>query len=92
MRWEIYSANVLMRHFYWHHNVLWKEELPPDTIIGLASNDDILNAGAIRRYIEEYQRRPDGAGSRIKVLWFEGFFHGEFLLNRAAQLQTMELL
>eukprot|EP00435_Cladocopium_sp_Y103_P017222 s4593_g4.t1 len=72
VRWELFSAHVLMRHFYWHHNVLWKEDLPPDSLVALGlkygqvGSESILkayweilgagNAHYIRRYLEDHQR------------------------------------
>ncbi|CAJ1356493.1 unnamed protein product [Effrenium voratum] len=90
VRWELFSAHVLMRHFYWHHNVLWKEELPPNSLVVLASHDDISNAHYIRRYLEDHQRQT--SDNKLQLLWLEGFFHGGFLLSSAAQMQVLGLL
>lgn len=90
VRWELFSANVLMRHFYWYHNVLWLDELPPECVVALSSKDDIANACFVRRYLENYQQRGGQAGRDLKLLWFEGFFHGEIMLSKLAQLQIME--
>lgn len=89
VRWELFSAHVLMRHFYWQQNVLWKEDLPPDSLVVMSSHDDICNAHYIRRYLEDHQRSGQ---DKLQVLWLEGFFHGGFLLSSAAQIQVLELL
>lgn len=91
VRWELFTANVLTRHFYWYHNVMWKEELPKDCVVVLSGNDDIINARMVQSYLEGHGRDTSDT-SLIKVLWFESFFHGELLLNRAAQLQILDLL
>lgn len=87
VRWELYSANVLMRHFYWYHNVMWRDEIPEGSAVVIGSNDDIIDPHVVRRYVEEPRE-----GTAVKLLWLEGFFHGGILLSRAAQLQVMELL
>lgn len=100
VRWELFSANVLMRHFYWHENVLWSEDLPENSVVVLASNDDIIDAKKIRYYLEERQRegvnakifRKTDEPDSLKLLWLEGFYHGGILLSRAAQLQIVECL
>lgn len=91
VRWELFSANVLMRHFYWYHNVLWREELPEECVVVLAAQDDITDPQAVRSYLEEHQRQQ-GPSCQLKVLWLEGFFHGGILLSRPAQQQLMDLL
>eukprot|EP00434_Breviolum_minutum_P003163 symbB.v1.2.002784.t1/scaffold150.1/size295742/3 len=85
VRWELFSAHVLMRHFYWHQNVLWKEDLPPDSLVVMSSHDDICNAHYVRRYLEDHQRQGQ---DQLQLLWLEGFFHGGFLLSSAAQIQA----
>jgi len=86
--WELYTANTLMRNFYWYHNVLWPDELPEKTVVVLSSHDDICDAWAVKCYLEEHQRRH----SDLQLLWFQNFIHGEILLSRSAQIQIMELL
>eukprot|EP00931_Biecheleriopsis_adriatica_P075168 TRINITY_DN49096_c0_g1_i1.p1 TRINITY_DN49096_c0_g1~~TRINITY_DN49096_c0_g1_i1.p1 ORF type:complete len:495 (-),score=79.68 TRINITY_DN49096_c0_g1_i1:57-1541(-) len=88
VRWELFTAHVLMRHFYWHHNVLWKEDLPEDSVVVLGSHDDICNAHYVRHYLEDHKKD----GKTHTMIWLEGFFHGAILLNRAAQLQVMDFL
>lgn len=90
VRWELFSANVLMRHFYWYHNVMWLEDLPEETIVALSGKDDITNARAVREYLSRCPRRKGGV--HLKLLWFENFFHGEILLSKYAQVQLMEMM
>lgn len=94
LRWELFTANVLMRQSYWYHNVMWKEDIPADCIVVLASGDDLINPHAVRRYLEEHQcqQATEAPGSQLRLLWLEGFFHGKVLLSRLAQLQILELL
>mmetsp|Transcript_4932 Transcript_4932/g.11505 ORF Transcript_4932/g.11505 Transcript_4932/m.11505 type:complete len:514 (+) Transcript_4932:86-1627(+) len=92
VRWEMFAAHVLMRHFYWHHNVLWKEDLPPNSLVVLSSLDDICNSHYVRRYLEDHQREQAGQKSKLQVLWLEGQFHGGILLSPAALAQVLELI
>merc|ERR1712062_430065 len=76
VRWELFSANVLMRHFYWYHNVLWVDELPARTAVILSGSDDITNAKAVRCHLEVAQRRWTETGSNssnsskcLQLLW-----------------------
>lgn len=90
--WELYTANTLKRNFIWYDNVLWLDELPKEVVVSLSSLDDISNAAAVRCYLEEFQRSSEGSHVDLKMLWFDGFFHGEMMLTKSAQLQVMELL
>jgi len=91
VRWELFSANVLMRYFYWYHNVLWREEFPDNCVFALSANDEITRSQNVRQYVEEFSRRPDRPSSQSwKVLWFDGFFHGQVLISKSAQLQIIE--
>ncbi|CAK0789307.1 unnamed protein product [Prorocentrum cordatum] len=90
VRWELFAANVLMRHFYWYHNVMWRDELPSDCVVALSSKDDITNPPAVRRYLEERQQQAGGSG--LKLLWMDGFFHGAILVSKLAQLQILQLM
>merc|ERR1712217_664693 len=75
VRWELFSANVLMRHFYWYHNVLWKNELPEQCVVALSGKDDIINARAVRQYLGEGSRHSRACRpGELKLLWFESFF------------------
>jgi len=91
VRWELFAANVLMRHFYWYHNVLWREELPDDCVVALSSRDDITtNVPDVWRYLEEHQQ--GARGSKLKLLWMDGLHHGQVLLSKQAQLRVLELM
>mmetsp|Transcript_23482 Transcript_23482/g.73211 ORF Transcript_23482/g.73211 Transcript_23482/m.73211 type:complete len:512 (+) Transcript_23482:15-1550(+) len=94
VRWELYSANVLRRQFYWYHNVLWADELPAESVVVLAGDDDIVNAQAVRLHLEECQRREAaaGRGTGRRLLYLPGFFHGEVLVSRQAQMQIIQLI
>lgn len=40
------------RHFWWYNKVLYLEEIQAPVTISLAEHDEVLNAAAIREYVE----------------------------------------
>eukprot|EP00928_Gymnodinium_smaydae_P040348 TRINITY_DN27372_c0_g1_i1.p1 TRINITY_DN27372_c0_g1~~TRINITY_DN27372_c0_g1_i1.p1 ORF type:complete len:600 (+),score=126.36 TRINITY_DN27372_c0_g1_i1:195-1802(+) len=92
VRWELYTANVLMRNFSWYHNTLWIDELPEDTTVLLSGMDDIIDPRIIRQYIKAYQENHDSSGERVKLLWHEDAFHGGVLLSTSLQMQVLSMI
>lgn len=89
VRRELFAANVLMRNFYWQHNVLWREELPARCVVMLSGNDGILNANFVRQYLEGVDS-GSGKSCPVEVLWFDDFFHSALVMSRQAQLQIVQ--
>lgn len=49
---DIGVAHTLGRHFFWHDNILWKEDITGRrAAVFLSSNDCIVNARAVRSYL-----------------------------------------
>lgn len=49
---DIGVAHTLGRHFFWHDNILWKEDLESRrAAVFLSSNDCIVDAPAVRSYL-----------------------------------------
>jgi pimeloyl-ACP methyl ester carboxylesterase len=88
---DIRVAHTLARRFFWHENILWKEDLEVDgrqslevrnVTVVLGGKDDIIDAKAVKWYLT-----ASLAGSvvndettrkiRLEVIWFEHFHHGE---------------
>jgi pimeloyl-ACP methyl ester carboxylesterase len=90
VRRELFTGNVLMRHFYWQHNNLWPDELPRECVVMLSGMDDIIDPRLVREYLKVHQTRTKG--SAMKMLWLNNYFHGGFLLDGAAQAQILKLL
>ncbi len=44
--------NMNRRHFWWYNKVLYLEDIQAPVTIALAEHDEILNAAAIREYVE----------------------------------------
>mmetsp|Transcript_52378 Transcript_52378/g.71508 ORF Transcript_52378/g.71508 Transcript_52378/m.71508 type:complete len:494 (-) Transcript_52378:183-1664(-) len=101
---EIGVAKVLRRHFWWYDSMLWADDLDGiPTIVHLASNDKVCNAGLIREYLHahtEQRRHTTGGVPNLDVVWSEGLSHAELLfstsqqskLARAAFLQECRIL
>ena len=70
---DIGTAHTLGRRFFWSQNVLWKEDLQlqsglkgkyRDFSVVLSEKDDIVNVGAVRKYITSHKPPSSGNGSR----------------------------
>lgn len=90
VRWELFQAHVLFRHFYWYHNNLWLDELPDRCVVMLSGKDDILAPQLVRKHLEGYLQRH--ADADLQLLYYEEFPHGGFLANRSAQDEILSLL
>jgi pimeloyl-ACP methyl ester carboxylesterase len=90
VRRELFTGNVLMRHFYWQHNNIWPDELPDECVVVLSGMDNIIDPRLTREYLKVHQTRMKGRA--MKLLWLENHFHGGFLLDGAAQAQILKLL
>jgi hypothetical protein len=76
---EITVANAMRRQFNWKDKVLKAEDIHCPAVVGLASDDVLLCAPAIKRYLGERAHMP------LELLWWEGSLHGEFLLSASKQ-------
>jgi alpha/beta hydrolase fold len=56
---DIGVAHTLARRFFWHENILWKEDLyargleNQNVTVVLSGKDDIVNAAAVRQYLTD---------------------------------------
>jgi pimeloyl-ACP methyl ester carboxylesterase len=50
---EVTVAHMLHRHFWWHQNILWLEDLPAriGVVVGLAEKDEVTNPMAQLEYV-----------------------------------------
>jgi hypothetical protein len=115
---DIGVAHTLARRFFWHENILWKEDLEVDgrkevesrtVTVVLSGKDDIVDAKAVRQYFTsslagsamhdekiwktkgsesnvgmtivheeiESMEITSWTESRLKIIWFERFHHGQ---------------
>jgi pimeloyl-ACP methyl ester carboxylesterase len=49
---ELTISYSLRRHFFWHNNNLWLEDIPAriGIVVGVSSNDEIINAPGVHQY------------------------------------------
>ena len=66
---EIGVTTALRRKFWWARYNMWAEDLPPDSLIVLESNDLLIDAEAIARHVLRQ--------SHARIIYQEGFSHGE---------------
>lgn len=84
MRWmiglvssEVHMAATFGRRFYWSDVNLWADDMPPQTLIVLSGQDDLLHAEEIRVII--------GAISKAKILYHDHHPHAGFLTDAESQ-------
>lgn len=75
----------MRRQFWWHQKILHAEDIHCPAIVGLAGDDLLLSAPAIRRYLKD--RCP-----QAQVLWWEDFAHGELLAAMPRQCELDRLI
>ncbi|KAI0316339.1 hypothetical protein OF83DRAFT_1127462 [Amylostereum chailletii] len=88
-------ARTLSRYFFWHENVLFKEDLAGKRVaVSLAERDQIVDAQEVRRYltgeIEPSTRWVDGGG--LEVLFFEGLDHATVFEAKDTRRPLMDVL
>lgn len=88
-------ANTLHRHFWWHENVLWLEDLPPRLQdpqlfkVMLAGGDEIVNVPLVSAHLKEFrpvrnneQRQCGGTtGMVAEVVVKPGLDHAEVVVS-----------
>ncbi|KAJ3083468.1 hypothetical protein HDU99_009403 [Rhizoclosmatium hyalinum] len=72
-------ANEYIRHFSWHHNLLWPDELPVNHHIFAARDDMLFDGRAMEKYLES---------NEVNHTMFD-LDHGTFLFMPSKQAQIM---
>ena len=82
VRRELFTANVIARHFRWHEATLWPSECTPQTphLIVLSEEDQIVPVQALRSCATTWNARARG----VQVLSLTGLGHGGWLGDSAA--------
>jgi pimeloyl-ACP methyl ester carboxylesterase len=82
---DIQVAKTLWRSFSWNDNITWLQTLPAtcSCTIVLAENDDVLHAGAIKAYTEEFVQQQVPIGVRRDLVYFTGISHGDALCRKS---------
>ena len=83
----------MSRHSFWTENILWKEELEGKHVCVVLSGDDqIVDAGEVRRYLtggEEERRWEEG---RLEVLFFSGLDHAMVFDTRERSRPVLDVV
>jgi len=75
---ELTIANAMRRQFWWHQKILHAEDIHCPVVVGLASDDILLSAPAIRKYLQDNC-------SDLDIIWWQDFSHGEILTSLPCQ-------
>lgn len=75
---ELTIANAMRRQFWWHKKILHAEEIHCPIVVGLASDDILLSAPAIRKYLQDNC-------TDLEIIWWQDFSHGEILTSLPCQ-------
>lgn len=84
---EITISYALRRHFCWHKNTLYLEDIPKNigVVIGIAGNDEITCASTVAEYAKlcnakRHQSHEEDVSEITCKLW-PGYSHGQILLS-----------
>lgn len=87
-------ARALARHFFWHENLLWKEELEGSgAAVVLGGKDQIVDAPEVRRYLtgkEEIEFRWKDKG--LEVLYYPELDHQTVLSTKERRKPLVEIM
>lgn len=75
---ELTIANAMRRQFWWHKKILHAEDIHCPVVVGLASDDILLSAPAIRKYLQDNC-------TDLEIIWWQDFSHGELLTSLPCQ-------
>merc|ERR1712048_156486 len=89
VRWELFQAHVLFRHFYWYHNNMWADELPDNCTVVLSGNDNIIDPQLVRRYLQDSKEKRDLI--ELEIAWYPHLGHGAFLVDKQANVDILEM-
>ncbi|THH13832.1 hypothetical protein EW146_g6434 [Bondarzewia mesenterica] len=87
-------AHALARHFFWFENLLWKEELHGrKVVVSLAENDQIVDAGEVRRYLTgEDESKERWTKDDLEVLFHPSLDHASVFDIRERWMVLIEVL
>lgn len=61
---ELFTKYYLRRHFAWYNSELWLDDVECLLIVCLSEQDDIVNAGKVKREIERHTRQENCQSSQ----------------------------
>ncbi|KAJ3095470.1 hypothetical protein HDU97_006892 [Phlyctochytrium planicorne] len=51
---ELYISYYISRHFCWHQNVMWPEDLPKKHLVVVSSKDQLIDGETVIEYLKEH--------------------------------------
>lgn len=73
---ELHIAHSLGRHFFWHQNLIWPDQINVPCLVALSGQDAIVPAHSVRRYLSAVAPcRPRHAP--LHLIWFPKSGHGD---------------
>ncbi|KAJ9062262.1 hypothetical protein DSO57_1012708 [Entomophthora muscae] len=84
---DLFVTNTITRHFNWIHNILLPEDISCPTTVVLSSHDFLINASAIKGYLQEHNAtRPRFP---LKIVMQKNHTHGSYLVNSKSTAQII---
>lgn len=83
---DMMVAHTLARHFFWAHNILWKDELRGrDVTVSLGGNDLIVDTETVGKYLNDVDLKTESSawkshkwsGSGLETIWWSTADHAQ---------------
>jgi pimeloyl-ACP methyl ester carboxylesterase len=98
---DMMVAHTLARHFFWAHNVIWKEDLRGrDVTVSLGGRDLIVDTETVGKYIngvdlkseDRSWKEHDWSGRGLETLWWPTADHAQVFERRDARASLARVL
>jgi pimeloyl-ACP methyl ester carboxylesterase len=98
---DMMVAQTLGRHFFWVHNILWKEDLSGrDVTVSLGGRDLIIDTETVGKYLNgadlkgEDQRWKDSEwrGRGLETIWWRTMDHAQVFERRDSRSKLVQVL
>lgn len=90
---ELFASYTVQRHFCWHRNILFANELQKsgsDSLVILSGADRIVPSSAVRDHLEKYKNIQGESASRIQSVYLEDAPHGGIIFQDKYQSKAIE--
>ena len=90
---ELGLANTIHRHFCWHENALYLEDIPPQLLdeglaqVAMGSEDSLVPVERVHEYLTQWDECI-----KIKTLLVRGFDHVQWAGSTAAMHKVLQML
>ena len=86
-------SRAMSRHFFWTENILWKEELEGKHVCVVLSGDDqIVDAGEVRKYLTEGEEERRWEKGELEVLFFSELDHAMVFDTRERRRPILDVV